>query len=825
MSGAENVKAPAAFERLPNSVSPVHYDIRIVTDMEKSTFTGSCQIQVEIKESTDAIALNSADLVIDCAEYWTYPDEITRLTVTTVPENELIHLSLPFLLQKGTFGTILLKYSGTMNDQLKGFYRSKYFSVSKQSDQYAAVCHFEPTSARRAFPCWDEPMFKTTFSITLVVPNELVALSNMPVLKDQVVAENSKLKEVCFDKTPLMSSYLVAFVVGEFDYVEGIVDQGSGSNVKVRVYTPCGKSAQGNYSLNIAMKSLAFYNDYFGIKCNLPKMDLIAIPDFAIGAMENWGLITFREARLLVDEENTSPASKQLISLIVAHEISHFWFGNLVTMNWWTHLWLKEGFASFIMYLATDIINPNYLVWEQFVTTELADALALDALHSSHPIEVPVTNPDQIGEIFDDISYSKGASIIRMLCNYLGDENFRKGLQLYLKRHSFKNAATEDLWAALSEVCNKPVISVMSTWTLKKGYPVVTVSEKQESNSRTRVLMLKQEKFCADNRVCETENSTRWMIPITITKSSNPSQVLHQLLLSEESAEVEISDTEPGEWIKLNSGTVGVYRVQYSCEMLQKLVGAIRNHSLPALDRLGLISDLFALVSAGRVSTSEILKLLASFQDEENFTVWSTIDSCLEKMDVLLSDTGLINSFHAFGRTLLQKVFNKVGWEKEKDELHTRTLLRSLVINRLVSFNDPNVINKARELFKNQLEGNSVIPVDLRSAVYRAVTTKQEESDLENMLSLYRGSDLNEEKVRLSKSLGSFSNPALIDKVIDFSMSHEVRSQDTIFVLSSISCGSKIGREKVWDFFKININEFSKRYKGSHLMWKLVKVS
>lgn len=812
------------FQRLPNGVSPAHYDVRIVPDLEKCTFNGTCNIRVVINEPTNQFTLNAADLVIRSANYVTNSKETHPLLVTIIAKSEILILKSLVVLNKESEGTIILTFDGTMNDRMKGFYRSKYFSTTKQKDQFAGVCHFEPTSARRAFPCWDEPIFKATFSVSLVVPEGLVALSNMPIIKTQVIAEN--LKEVSFNITPVMSTYLVAFVVGEFEFVEGTVNQGSGSNVKVRIYTPSGKSDQGNFSLNFAMKALPFYNEYFDIKCNLPKMDLIAIPDFAISAMENWGLITFREQRLLVDEDHTSPATKQIIALVVAHEISHFWFGNLVTMNWWTHLWLKEGFASFIMYLATDAIHPDYLVWELFVATELAEALALDALHSSHPIEVAVDNPDQIGEIFDDISYSKGASVIRMLHKYLGDESFRKGLHLYLKRHSFANASTEELWAALTEVCSKPVGPVMSTWTLQKGYPVVTVSEKQETGSGTRVLVLTQEKFSADNRIPDAEKSTRWMIPITVVKSSNPSQICMEVLFSDETTEIELSDIESHEWVKLNSETVGVYRVQYSQEMLDKLVDAVGNNSLLSLDRLGLMSDLFAFVSSGRVATSQVMKMMASFQDELNYTVWTTIDSCLEKLSIILSETDLIDSFHSFGRSLLQKVYRHVGWEKKDDERHVDTLLRGLVINRLALFHDQVVIEKARELFKAHLEGKCTIPSDLRSAVYQAVTSStRDETDLNNILTLYRESDLNEEKVRLSRSLGLFSNSNLIDKVIEFSMSNAVRNQDTVFVLSSISSGSKIGREKVWNYFKSNVKEFTDRYEGSHIMWKLVKVS
>lgn len=316
--------------------------------------------------------------------------------------------------------SLYLEFKGELNDKMKGFYRSKYFKPDG-TEQFAAVTQFEATDARRCFPCWDEPALKATFDITLKVPKNLIALSNMPI-KDQKTLDND-LEEISFKKTPKMSTYLVAVVVGEFDYVEDVTRDG----VIVRVYTPLGKKEQGRFALKVATKVLPYYNDYFKISYPLPKMDLIAIADFSAGAMENWGLVTYRETFVLVDPDNTSLIRKQSIALTVGHEIAHQWFGNLVTMEWWTYLWLNEGYASFVEFLCVNHIFPEYDIWTQFVTDMHTRALELDTLQNSHPIEVEVHHPAEIDEIFDEISYNKGASVIRMLHNYLGDEIFRKG--------------------------------------------------------------------------------------------------------------------------------------------------------------------------------------------------------------------------------------------------------------------------------------------------------------------------------------------------------------------------------------------------------------
>ncbi|RWS20189.1 puromycin-sensitive aminopeptidase-like protein, partial [Leptotrombidium deliense] len=410
--------------------------------------------------------------------------------------------------------------------------------------------------------------------------------------------DEDPLKKVMkFATTPIMSTYLLAFVVGEYEYIEDV----SSNGVKVRVYTPVGKKEQGMFALDVAVRCLSFYDKYFNIAYPLPKMDLIAIADFDAGAMENWGLVTFRETCILFDEKNTSAFRKQMIAVYVAHELAHQWFGNLVTMDWWTHLWLNEGFASFMEYYCVANLHPEFDMWMQFVTDVSAKAFELDGLHSSHPIEVPVGHPSEVTEIFDDISYKKGSTIIRMLHEYIGNECFSNGLSLYLKKHSYKNTVTEDLWEAFEEVSKKPVGQIMTTWTKQKGFPVVTVSSRQEGNNR--VLTLSQEKFCSNGKYTPMDKKSQWMIPVVIRTQSNPNEDALRLLLESKSTEVVLENVPINDWVKLNPSTVGFYRVNYSPEMLSQLIPAVRDKSLPPLDRLGIQNDLFAMVQEGRAST------------------------------------------------------------------------------------------------------------------------------------------------------------------------------------------------------------------------------
>ncbi|XP_050419244.2 puromycin-sensitive aminopeptidase [Patella vulgata] len=461
------------FERLSTNVVPVNYNITLTPDLTNFVFDGEEKISVQITKTTSTITCHALDIKVKTV-YFT-PKGSSDKFEGSIKYGSAIEETVTFTfttpLQAGE-GDLCLTYSGELNNKMKGFYRSQYTTQDGQT-AFNAVTHFEATDARRAFPCWDEPAVKAMFDITLVVPKDKVALSNMPEKSNTPHSSDKNVKIVSFETTPIMSTYLIAFTVGDYDYVEGF----DKDQIRVRIYTPAGKKEQGRFALDVAVKTLPFYKDYFGIKYMLPKIDLLSVADFAIGAMENWGLLTFKEALILVDPKNTSAVSRQHVALVVGHELAHQWFGNLVTMDWWTDLWLKEGFATWIEYLCVDYCFPQWDIWTSFVNDNLIRALQLDSLHNSHPIEVKVGHPSEIDEIFDGISYSKGASIIRMLSDYLGAEDFRKGLNIYLSRHAYKNAETEDLWKALAESSGKPVKNVMDTWTKQMGYPVLEVAK------------------------------------------------------------------------------------------------------------------------------------------------------------------------------------------------------------------------------------------------------------------------------------------------------------------------------------------------------------
>lgn len=628
-------------------------------------------------------------------------------------EEEKAVIKFPSTLSVGK-GVLNASFTGILNDLNVGFYRCKYTTPNKEV-RYGASTQFETTDARQAFPCWDEPVLKAQFEVTIVGPKDRVILSNTNVKSEEPHPTNPGLKVVSFETTPIMSTYLVAFVIGEFEFLEGITSTG----VKIRIYTPVGGKERGRFALNVTLNSLPYLETFFGVPYPLPKLDHIAIPDFALGAMENWGLITYRETSILSDPENTSTYRREYIAEVIAHETSHQWFGNLVTMNWWTHLWLNEGFASFMERLVTDYIYPEFNVMSRFHLDTQLPAMQLDGHHNSHPIEIAVGHPCEVEAIFDQISYQKGAAVIRMLHRFVGEEAFRKGMAIYLKRYAYKNASTEDLWKALSESSNKNVEEIMSTWTKQKGYPVINVSVKTEQNKK--IIHLSQEKYCADGKLPDSEANMLWMVPISVSTAQSPNKEVVSLLMSTKTTEVVIENVRPSDWVKLNVGCYGFYRVNNPPELLELFQDAIRNKTLPVNDRLGVVDDLFAMVEAGRVSTVDFLKLLSCFENEDEFQNWSAICDCLKKLNKLLSHTDYQDAFHAYGRKLLSKVYETLGFDVKPDDSHTTKILRMAILNGLLSFEDPKILEESRWRFKSRCDCKNPIDPDLRSVVYCGV--------------------------------------------------------------------------------------------------------
>ncbi|XP_077968024.1 puromycin-sensitive aminopeptidase-like [Styela clava] len=806
------------FSRLPTNVLPINYNLWLKPCIEEFTFDGKVDIEVDVKEPTAEVVMNSMDIKISSVTYCQKDMKIFESSAIEFDESqEKVIIKFASTLAQGS-GVLSILFKGELNDKMKGFYRSRYMVDGEA--RYGAVTQFEATDARRSFPCWDEPALKATFDVTLVVPKDRVALSNMNVISEADYFEK-EFKVVKYARTPIMSTYLLAFVVGEFDFVEGKTPKG----LPVRVYTPLGKKKQGQFALDVAVKALPYYEDYFNIPYPLPKMDLIAIADFCAGAMENWGLVTYRESALLIDEDNSSAHARQWVSLVVCHELAHQWFGNLVTMEWWTHLWLNEGFASFMEYLATDHCHPKFDIWTQFVSHDYMRGIDLDALDNSHPIEVPVGHPEEIDEIFDAISYSKGASVIRMLHNWIGDENFRKGMHNYLKQHAYKNAFTEDLWDALGDASGKPVRDVMGSWTRQMGFPVVSVTVKSRTDNSV-TLKLSQKKFYANQKTIKDGKSPMWSIPISFSTYESPSKPVKDVLLKDETMEVTLENVAKTSWIKANPGTYGFYRVQYSHELLELLLPAIKDKSLPERDRLGFENDMFALAASGIAPTTDFLDALSAYENETNYSVWCDLDANIGSLSVLLwNDEDALNKFKKYILSLYDSTNTTLGWDPQSGEGHLTAMLRSLMIRRVGRFGCEKTIAEANKRFENHLNQKSSIVADLRSPVYSTIVSHGGPGELDKLLELHEKVDLHEEKERIERSVGSVKKPELITKVLDFAMTDKVRSNDKVFMIGSAAISNPIGRDITWEFVKKNWEKLHDMFKGSFLINRLVQMT
>ena len=790
---------------LPTEVEPHHYEIEWKPNFSDFTFAGSERIDVTIRKPVTKITLHALDLKIQKAQVrvkargggLSEPLDARRIRASS--RKESVTLEFGKQLPRGP-AELLFEFQGELNDKMHGFYRTSYLVDGER--RWGAATQFEATDARRAFPCWDEPARKATFGVTLTVPEHMTSLSNMPVSSE--TSSEPGWKTVCYEKTPVMSTYLVAMVVAELDYLEDKDRNG----VPIRVYTSPGKREQGRFALGHACHTLAYFADWFGIPYAFPKLDMVALPDFAAGAMENWGLVTYRETALLVDEQHSAESARQRVAEVVDHELAHQWFGNYTTMNWWTDLWLNEGFASYMGPKATNHRFPEWDTWTQFVADEFLSALHQDSLRSTHPVEVPVKNPHEIREVFDAISYSKGSVVNRMAEHFLGETDFRNGLHNYLRQHAFANAGTDDLWKALEKESGKPVRAIMKAYTKQSGYPVIVAREKPSKGALT--LELEQSRFLADGG--RDPKKMLWQIPLGIWTEGAAEPTFKYMKGRRLRARIPAND---GEWVKLNPGQSGLYRVAYSEELWRRLTGAVRDGALPTVDRLGLIDDAFALARAGYVKTSEALGVLDAYQAETDFSVWLTIAGILDSLDNLVSRERCREKFREAARQLLTPIAKRQGWEKRPSDGHLDVLLRSLALRNAGAYGDQATIDEARTRFASFCRSGELDP-NLRLAVYSLAAENGGPAEWEELQKLYHATDLHEEKIRVLRAAGSFRQPELIEQVLRFAISDQVRSQDTPIVLAN-AAGNPAGRALAWRFLKKNWKMFVQRYHGGGL--------
>ncbi|EEH16887.2 hypothetical protein PABG_06974 [Paracoccidioides brasiliensis Pb03] len=817
---------PTDRDTLSDVAKPTHYDLSLFNLKLGSSwaYNGKVKIDTRISRPTSEIVLNAKELTVDNAEV-SFADGKPPIKSTNISydkASERAILKFPSDIQPGPC-LLIVDFTGTMNNHMAGFYRSKYTPVGTPSvgtpkdDQnyYMLSTQFEACDARQAFPCFDEPNLKATFDFEIETPKYLVALSNMPV-KETRQGSLEDLQFVKFERTPVMSTYLLAWAVGDFEYVEALTERKyNGASIPVRVYTTRGLKEQARFALDYAHRTIDYFSEIFQIDYPLPKSDLLAVHEFAMGAMENWGLVTYRTTAVLFEEGKSDAKYKNRVAYVIAHELAHQWFGNLVTMDWWNELWLNEGFATWVGWLAIDHFHPEREIWSQFVAEGLQSAFQLDSLRASHPIEVPVKNALEVDQIFDHISYLKGSSVIRMLSSQLGQETFLRGVSDYLKAHSYGNATTNDLWSALSKASNQDVAAFMDPWIRKIGFPLVTVKELPDQ------LSISQKRFLTSGDAKPEEDKTVWWIPLGVkTEATTSTAVQEHKGLTTRSGSIKGIGSDQS-FYKLNKDQCGFYRTNYPADRLAKLGKS--QDLLSTEDKIGLIGDAAALAVAGEGTTAALLALIEGFRGEENYLVWSQIASTLSNLrSIFATNEEAAAGLKNFVRKLVTPAVEKIGWEFKDEEDYLTGQLRVLLISMAGNSGHEATLSEARRRF-NTWSTNSdqtAIHPSLRSAVYGLTIAEGGKPEYDTVMTEYLRTESIDGKEICLLSLGRTRIPELIDSYAQFLVfSGKVAVQD-MHTGAVVMAANPKARIRFWEFVKGNWDGVEKRLGSNKVVFE-----
>ena len=766
--------------RLPTGVIPERYEIRLAPDLEAATFRGEVRIACNVASPASEIVLNAADLEIEHVVVESDGRELP-LSVTTVDAvSEMVSVGLAGPLAAGDQIFVAIRFTGVLNDQLRGFYRSTFTPEGAPEGEVATIAttHFEAADARRAFPCFDEPEFKAVFSVTVDVPKGQSVWSNWPVEKEEPLTDGGR--RVLFGDTMKMSSYLVAVIVGPLVQTEPVDVDGTPVSV---VHVP-GKEKLATFALEAAAHCLRFFTEYFGIPYPATKLDLVALPDFPMGAMENLGCVTFRENALLVDPDAASLAEMQRVAQVVEHEIAHMWFGDLVTMRWWEGIWLNEAFATFMEVTSGDNFRPEWDLWTSFGSKrELA--MAIDALHSTRPIEYPVGRPEEADGMFDPLTYEKGAGVLRMLEQYIGPEKFRDGIRLYLKKHSYGNTDTPDLWSAIEEASGHPVGSIMDTWIHQGGFPLVKVEDREGGS-----ISVSQSPFMyAETADGPSSIGQLWEVPV-LYRFSHDSEIAHELLGGED---LVLDPLGKGTAI-VNAGGSGVYRVQYPPAHLSDLAGQLQE--LSTLERFYMLSDTWASVIADRVELGDFLSLLSAMKSELDPDVWGQATAPLALMDKAVPDS-VRPSVAAYTRALAGPVFERLGWNHAAGDSERVRQLRTILLGALGTTGaDPGIRRRCMELFAALVSDGTPLDPQLAPAIVATVAASGGPAEYDAFVERYRHPATPQEEMRYLMALAGFEDEALAQRTFELAMT-EVRTANAPLLISMLLANRATG-EATW---------------------------
>ena len=802
----ENVEIDENPYRLPRTVVPRRYDLTLEPDLAAASFAGSVAVGVDVVEPTATVVLNAIELEVDEAAVELPDGRRLDARVELDEKAERATLLLPEDLPAGP-ATVHLRFRGILNDKLHGFYRST-FTDDQGTEHVLATTQMEATDARRAFPCWDEPDLKAVFAVTLVVDDGLLAVSNAAEVGREAVGGGKV--AVRFADTLVMSTYLVAFVVGPLEVTEPVDVDGT----PLRIVHPPGKGHLTPFALEVGAFCLRYFSEWFDIAYPGDKLDMVAIPDFAFGAMENLGCITYRERLLLIDPATATQAERQAVVDVIAHEIAHMWFGDLVTMKWWNGIWLNEAFATFMEMKATDAFRPD---WQRWVDFGLSRSVAFDTdtLRSTRPIEFPVVSPEEAEGMFDVLTYEKGASVVRMLEQYLGEDRFRAGLRRYMRTHEYGNTETTDLWDALEEETGEPVRRIADTWIFQGGYPEVAVS--RGAGNR---LVLSQRRFLFGAEGAEGADAAdqQWAIPLVFGhRGTDGGAGEGKGLLDEPSLEIGFSvdpSLEPAPWVNANFGAHGFYRVRYSDELLDALVAA--RDRLTPLERFVLVDDTWAAVLAGSVDAGAFVRLAEAFADELDLSVWERLTAGLATLERTL-DGDARSAFAARVRALVAPALERLGPDvADGDDDRTRTLRGVLTTTAALVGDDEAVVARSRERLDQYLSDPASLEASLAASALAVGATLGDEATYDRLLAAYRAADNPQDRERLMYSLARFRDPALLRRTLDLAFTNEVRSQDAPYLLRDTITNRDNGAA-AWDAVASRWDEANSRFPSNSI--------
>ena len=788
--------------RLPKDVTPAHYKLELELDPDKTVFSGRAEIDLVVRRPVAAIVLQAAALSAKSATLTSEAGIAREITVTPEPDNSVWRLSWNSrdLLTPGTW-RLRIDYQGTVERRGQGLFQVEYRTASDTAQRHMLATQFQPAHARTVFPAFDEPAFRATFDIVITAPSTYEAVSNMPVKAQAVLSDGRRRTE--FSRTPSMPTYLVALAVGNFDAINDSHD-----GIALRILTAPGRSHEARYAMEVTKQVLTYFKEYFGVPYMLPKLDQLAIPGVrsAGSAMEDWGAISYNETLLLFDPKRSAPRRQQTIFSVIAHEIAHQWFGNLVTAAWWDDIWLNEAFATWMAAKAQHHFNP---AWGVDVRERLhrEKALQLDAGSATRAVADPPPHETAIYDVFDDITYQKGGAVLGMFEAQLGEDTFRDGLRSYLKTHGYSNATADDLWFHLSNAAGRNIAPMIGDWVRQRGFPLLKVNTVCRG-SRTQV-NLSQQRFTSQRG---QQRDGTWQVPVVIRAGEQPKR----LLLGREPQTLEFAGCAP---IVANGSDIGYYRVQYDARNMARL----RAHysRLPPTERIGLVADSMALARSGRIDFNQHFQLLEAVRDERDGAVWEQVIEGLTYLDDALAGTPAQSAVRAYGRSLLQPQVRRLGWQPKANDDAGTLRTRNALIDALGQFDDAQTAQRAVAMFTGAT-ATPPVPIDpsIRAGVIRTAARAADAKTFETLRQLLREATNQEDNHLYGDAMLLVRDPRFVQRILELSLTDEWPPGSAARYARLV--GVKSGHVRIGsDFVVRNFDVLSKKASAWAKLWVL----